>query len=88
MHRCPQCDYAYGPLPGVPSDRFGRFTADVRCPECAFEVPTGALLLTGSSTAEGAQPLTVRRRSKQVLLALAPSAYLLMMGFEALARLL
>ena len=88
MHRCPQCDYAYGPLPGVPSDRFGRFTADVRCPECAFEVPAGALLLTGSSAAEGAQPLTVRRRGKQVLLALAPSAYLLMMGFEALARLL
>ena len=88
MHRCPQCDYAYGPLPGVPRDRFGRFTADVRCPECAFEVPAGALLLTGSSTAEGAQPLTVRRRSWQVLLALAPSGYLLMMGFKSLATLL
>jgi hypothetical protein len=88
VHRCPQCDYAYGPLPGVPSDRFGRFTADVRCPECAFEVPAGALLLTGSSTAEGAQPLTVRRRSWQVLLALAPSGYLLMMGFKSLATLL
>ena len=58
MHRCPQCDYAFGPLPGVPGDRFGEFTAEVRCPECSFEIPKGARLIVGSSIEAGSQPLT------------------------------
>lgn len=82
MHRCPQCDYAYGPLPGVPAEPFGRFTAAVRCPECAFEVPEGAVLVVGSSTEAGAQPLTARRRWLQVLAALAPMWFVLQMGVE------
>jgi hypothetical protein len=76
MHRCPQCDYAYGHLPGVPEDRFGAFTAAVTCPECAFEVPAGARLVVGSSIEAGAQPLTRARRNRQLLVALAPMGYL------------
>lgn len=88
MHRCPQCDYAFGPLPGVPEDRFGEFTAAVRCPECSFEVPKGARLVVGASTEAGAQPLTTRRRTQQLLLALAPSAYMLTIGIEGVAGLI
>lgn len=88
MHRCPQCDYAFGPLPGVPGDRFGEFTAEVRCPECSFEVPKGARLIVGSSIEAGSQPLTARRRTAQVLLALAPFGYLSFSGMEGLLGLL
>jgi len=88
VHRCPQCDYAYGPLPGVPRDRFGEFTADVRCPECAFKIPKGARLIVGSSIEAGSQPLTARRRTAQVLLALAPVGYLVFFGMEGLVSLL
>jgi hypothetical protein len=84
MHRCPQCDYAYGPLPGVPAEPLGRFTATVRCPECSFEVPAGALLLVGSSSEAGAQPLTARRRWWQVMVALAPMWFVLQMGVEGI----
>ena len=62
MHRCPACDYELGPLPGVPEEPFGAFTAEVRCPECAFTIPQGARVLSGSTTELGAQPLTVRRQ--------------------------
>lgn len=87
MHRCPKCDYALGALRGAPADRFGEFTDDVRCPECSFLVPKGARLLTGSSTVAGSQPLTGRRRINQLLLAAAPSAYLLMSGIEGMVGL-
>lgn len=88
MHRCPQCDYAFGPLPGVPGDRFGEFTAGVRCPECSFEIPKGARLIVGSSVEAGSQPLTARRRAMQTMLALAPFAYLTILGVEGLVALL
>jgi hypothetical protein len=84
MHRCPQCDYAFGHLPGVPEDRFGAFTAAVTCPECAFEVPAGARLVVGSSVEAGAQPLTRARRNRQLLAALAPLGYLLFMSIEGI----
>jgi len=84
MHRCPQCDYAYGHLPGVPEERFGAFTAAVTCPECAFEVPAGARLVVGSSVEAGAQPLTRARRNRQLLAALAPMGYLLFMSIEGI----
>ena len=87
MHYCLRCHYALGPLPGVPADQFGEFTADVRCPECAFEIPKGARILVGSSTEAGAQPLTNRRRMRQILLALAPSVYFLMIGIQGLVAL-
>lgn len=87
MHRCLRCHYALGPLPGVPADDFGEFTADVRCPECAFEIPKGARILVGSSAQAGVQPLTSRRRMRQILVALAPSAYLLIIGFQGVAAL-
>jgi hypothetical protein len=85
MHRCLRCHYALGPLPGVPADDFGEFTADVRCPECAFEIPKGARILVGSSTEAGAQPLTNRRRMREVLFAIAPAGYLLFVGLEGVA---
>ena len=69
MHRCPACDYELGPLPGVPAEPFGAFTAEVRCPECAFEVPTGARVLSGSTTEVGVQALTGRRRLWQIAIA-------------------
>jgi len=84
MHRCPQCDYAYGNLPGVPADRFGAFTAAVTCPECALEVPAGARLVIGSSVEAGAQPMTRARRNRQLLAALAPMGYLLFMSVEGI----
>ncbi len=84
MHRCPQCDYAYGKLPGVPEDRFGAFTATVTCPECAFEIPAGARLVVGSSVEAGAQPLTRARRNRQMLASLAPMGYLLFMSIEGI----
>lgn len=84
MHRCPQCDYAYGHLPGVPEERFGAFTAAVTCPECAFEVPAGARLVVGSSVEAGAQPLTRARRNRQLLAALAPMGYLLFMSIRGI----
>jgi hypothetical protein len=87
MHRCPKCDYALGALRGAPADRFGEFTEDVRCPECSFLVPKGARLLTGSSTMAGSQPLTGRRRINQLLLAAAPSLYMLMLGIEGMVGL-
>ncbi len=87
MHYCLRCHYALGPLPGVPADQFGEFTADVRCPECAFEIPKGARILVGSSTEAGAQPLTSRRRMRQILLALGPSGYCLVIGLQGVAAL-
>ena len=84
MHRCPQCDYAYGHLPGVPEDRFGAFTAAVTCPECAFEIPAGARLVIGSGVEAGAQPMTRARRNRQLLAALAPMGYLLFMSVEGI----
>ena len=87
MHHCLRCHYALGPLPGVPADQFGEFTADVRCPECALEIPKGARILVGSSTEAGAQPLTSRRRMRQILLAFAPCVYLLMIGIQGLVAL-
>lgn len=87
MHRCPKCDYALGALRGAPADPFGEFTEEVRCPECSFAVPRGARLVTGSSTVAGSQPLTGRRRINQLLLAAAPSLYLLMLGIEGMVGL-
>ncbi len=84
MHRCPQCDYAFGRLPGVPEDRFGAFTAAVTCPECALEVPAGARLVVGSSIEAGAQPLTRARRNRQLLVALAPMGYLFFMSIQGI----
>ncbi len=82
MHRCPQCDYAFGSLPGVPKGRFDAFSAEVTCPECAYVIPAGARLVAGSSVEAGAQPLTPARRNRQVLIALAPAGYVLMMGLQ------
>jgi len=87
MHHCLRCHYALGPLPGVPADQFGEFTADVRCPECALEIPKGARILVGSSTEAGAQPLTSRRRLREVLVTLAPSVFFLMVGLQGLVAL-
>jgi len=84
MHRCPQCDYAYGHLPGVPEERFGAFTAVVTCPECAFEIPAGARLVVGGGVEAGAQPLTRARRNRQMLASLAPMGYLLFMSIEGI----
>ncbi|MSR05382.1 MAG: hypothetical protein EXS04_07315 [Phycisphaerales bacterium] len=87
MHYCLRCHYALGPLPGVPADQLGEFTADVRCPECAFEIPQGARILVGSSTEAGAQPLTNRRRMRQILVTLAPSVFFLVAGIQGLVAL-
>ena len=86
MHRCPQCDYALGPIAGVPVDRFGAFTAAVRCPECGFEIPEGSRLLVGSVTAVGVQPLTRGRRVRQVAIAVLPMFWFLQMGVRGLAE--
>lgn len=87
MHRCPQCDYAFGSLPGVPKGRFDAFSAEVTCPECAYVIPAGARLVAGSSVEAGAQPLTRARRNRQVLVALAPMGYLLMTGLQGISDL-
>ena len=87
MHRCPQCDYAFGSLPGVPKGRFDAFSADVTCPECAYAIPAGARLVAGSSIEAGAQPLTHARRNRQVLVALAPMGYLLITGLQGISDL-
>jgi hypothetical protein len=86
MHRCPQCDYALGPIAGVPTDRFGPFTAAVRCPECGFEIPEGSRLLVGSVTAVGVQPLTRGRRVRQVAIAVLPMLWFLHFGVRGLAE--
>jgi hypothetical protein len=82
MHRCPECGYEFGPLPGVPSGRFGRFGPGVDCPECGCAIPEGALLVVGSSLPAGAQPITRRRRLIQFALAVAPQLYLLQFGIQ------
>jgi len=86
MHRCPQCDYALGPIAGVPADRFGAFTAAVHCPECGFEIPEGARILVGSVTAAGVQPLTRGRRLRQVALAVLPMFWFLQFGVRGLSE--
>ena len=86
MHRCPQCDYALGPIAGVPADRFGAFTAAVHCPECGFEIPEGARMLVGSVTAAGVQPLTRGRRLRQVALAVLPMLWFLQFGVRGVSE--
>lgn len=85
MHRCPQCDYVLGPIAGVPADRFGAFTAAVRCPECGFEIPEGARILVGSVTAVGVQPLTSGRRMRQVAVAVLPMFWFMQIGVRGLS---
>lgn len=38
-------------MPGAPVEEFGRFTAEVRCPECAYTLPAGVHVLHGSKEA-------------------------------------
>lgn len=80
MHHCPQCDYAFGPLPGVPGEPLGTFTADVCCPECSRVVPRGSRIVVGSSVEEAMQPITNWRRRYLVLAALGPGIVLAIQG--------
>lgn len=86
MHRCPECDYAFGPMPGVPGERFGAYTAAVRCPECAVEVDAGTLVLAGGRVAGAVQPFTPRRRLRGVALAALPVAACVITGLRGLGR--
>jgi hypothetical protein len=54
--RCPRCAYPLTGLPGAPEDPCGAFTGDVRCPECALVVPTGAHCLTGGVSPSVVEP--------------------------------
>lgn len=51
MALCPACHHQLSGMPGAPVEEFGRFTAEVRCPECAQTVPAGVHVLHGSSEA-------------------------------------
>ena len=54
--RCPRCAYGLTGLPGAPSQPYGAFTADERCPECALQVPAGAHCLVGGATPDVVDP--------------------------------
>lgn len=82
MHRCPQCDYAFGPLPGTPKEPLGEFSEDVRCPECSRVIPRGSRIVVGSSVEEAMQPITDWRRRYLVLAALGPGVYLAFHGAQ------
>lgn len=75
--RCPRCAYSLTGLPGAPEDAtpYGAFTAAVRCPECALEIPTGAHCLVG-----GASPDVVDPSGSRSVVAIAVGAALLVGG--------
>jgi len=51
VHLCPSCRYRLEGQPGVPAEALGRFTAEVRCPECGRVFPAGAHVIIGAADA-------------------------------------
>lgn len=82
MHRCPQCDYAFGPLPGVPAAPGEPYTDDVRCPECGHVVWKGTIVLVGGQTEGAVGHVGTRQRTLAVVVALAPMFFTAKLGVE------